>query len=215
MFVGVYGGACGLFVMGILTRGLLFSVNSIKKSVELHDRMFNSVIYAVMNFFDTTPIGRVLNAFARHQYAIDAQLADSLMQLLQYTPLCMGAMILCMAVMWQTVGVFGSALFVAAALLIYLGGVEEKLRNMEAVTKSTIFSHLTASLEGLFSIRAYQCQDRFIQLYEEKIDENHKYTFGVMEGKFVFFSLSSAIKLNLQLHSAAITRIHKMSHLFA
>jgi ABC-type bacteriocin/lantibiotic exporter with double-glycine peptidase domain len=183
VFVGAYGGACGLFVLGILTRGILFSINSIKKSVELHNRMFKSVIYAVMNFFDTTPIGRVLNAFARHQYAIDAQLADSLMQLLQYTPLCMGAMILCMAVMWQTVGVFGGAAIVAALIILFLGGTEDKLRNKEAVTKSTIFSHLTATLEGLFSIRAYQCQERFVDLYEEKIDENHKFMFSMMEGK--------------------------------
>ncbi len=145
--------------------------------------MFKSVIYAVMGFFDSTPIGRVLNAFARHQNAIDAQLNDSLMQLLQYLPLCMGAIILCIAVMYQTVGVFGGGLIVAGLLLFYMGGTEEKLRNKEAVTKSTIFSHLTATLEGLFSIRAYQCQDRFIELYNEKIDENHKYMFGMMEGK--------------------------------
>ena len=97
--------------------------------------MFKSVIYAVMNFFDTTPLGRVLNAFARHQYAVDAQLADSLMQLLQYTPLCLGAMILCVSVMYQTVGVFGGGLIVATIIILYVGNVEEKLRNKEAVTK--------------------------------------------------------------------------------
>jgi ATP-binding cassette subfamily C (CFTR/MRP) protein 1/ATP-binding cassette subfamily C (CFTR/MRP) protein 2 len=184
VFVGVYGGAVGLFVLGVLLRGVLFSIISIRKSVELHNRMFKSVIYAVMNFFDTTPIGRVLNAFARHQYAVDAQLADSLMQLLQYFPLVMGAIILCISVMWQTVGVFGGAAIVAASLLTFLGNTEEKLRNKEAVTKSTIFSHLTATLEGLFSIRAYQCQERFIGLYEEKIDENHNFMFSMMEGMY-------------------------------
>jgi ATP-binding cassette subfamily C (CFTR/MRP) protein 1/ATP-binding cassette subfamily C (CFTR/MRP) protein 2 len=187
VFVGAYGGAVIVFVVGVLLRGVLFSVNSIHKSVELHNRMFKSVIYAVMNFFDTTPIGRVLNAFARHQYAIDAQLADSLMQLLQYMPLCMGAAILCIVVMWPTVGVFGGTVIVAGLLLLFLGGTEEKLRNKEAVTKSTIFSHLTATLEGLFSIRAYQVQERFIDLYEEKIDENHKFMFGMMEGMLKYF----------------------------
>jgi ABC-type multidrug transport system fused ATPase/permease subunit len=122
-----------------------------------------------MAFFDSTPIGRILNAFARHQYAIDAQMTDSLMQLLQYTPLTLGAMILCMSVMYPTVGVFGSALIIAALILFYLGDVETKLRNKDALSKSTIFSHLTATLEGLFSIRAYQCEKRFIELYNQKI----------------------------------------------
>lgn len=181
--MGVYGGAVVLFTVGILTRGIVFSVASIKKSHQLHNKMFKSVIFARMSFFDSTPIGRILNAFARHQYAVDAQLADYLMQLLQYLPLCMGAMILCMAVMYQTVGVFGGALLVGIVIIFFLGNVENKLRNQDAITKSTIFSHLTATLEGLFSIRAYQSEQRFIDLNSEKIDENHKYLYGMMEVK--------------------------------
>ena len=40
VFVGVYGGSVGLFIIGILTRGVLFSYNSIRKSVDLHNKMF-------------------------------------------------------------------------------------------------------------------------------------------------------------------------------
>ena len=183
MFVGAYGGAVCLFTIAVLTRGILFAMNSIKKSIELHNKMFKSVVYAKMSFFDSTPIGRILNAFARHQYAVDAQLADSLMQALQYTPLCLGAIILVISVMWQTVGVFGGALVVGMVILLFAGNSEEKLRNQDSITKSTIFSHLTASLEGLFSIRAFQCETRFIDLYKDKIDQNHKYTFGMKEHK--------------------------------
>ena len=190
VFVGTYGGACCLFIIGVLARGITFSYNSIKKSVSLHNKMFKSVIYARMAFFDSTPIGRILNAFARHQYAIDAQLSDSLMQLLQYSPLCLGAMILIMAVMYPTIGVFGSALIILIIILVFVGNTEDKLRNQDALTKSTIFSHLTATLEGLFSIRAFECQPRFINLYKEKIDQNHKYLFGMMELRcFVAFYL--------------------------
>lgn len=183
VFVGAYGAAVCLFIIGVLTRGILFAFNSIKKSIEFHNKMFKTVIYARMAFFDSTPIGRILNAFARHQYAIDAQMADSLMQMLQYTPLTMGAMILIMSVMYQTCGVFGGALIIAIIILFFLGNVEAKLRNHDALSKSTIFSHLTATLEGLFSIRAYQCESRFIDLYNEKIDNNHTFLFAMMEVK--------------------------------
>lgn len=166
-----------------MTRGVLFAFNTIKKSIDLHDKMFISVIYACKYFFDSTPLGRVLNAFARHQYAIDVQLADSLMQILQYLPLTMGAMILIMAVMYETVGVFGGAILFSAIILLYVGNAEAELRNQEALSKSSIFSHLTATLEGLFSIRAYECQERFVKLYTGKLDENHKYEYAMAEGK--------------------------------
>ena len=125
-FVGIYGGAIGLFTIGILARGCIFSLNSIKKSIVMHNKMFKSVIYAKMSFFDTTPIGRILNAFARHQYAVDAQLADSLMQFLQYLPLCLGAIILIMAVMYQTIGVFAAALLILIVILLFVGRNDEK-----------------------------------------------------------------------------------------
>jgi len=85
--------------------------------------------------------------------------------------------------MWPTVGVFGGALIVGILVLLFAGNSEEKIRNRDAITKSAIFSHLTASLEGLISIRAFQCETRFIDLFKEKIDQNHKYTFAMMELK--------------------------------
>ena len=55
MFVGIYGGACALFVIGILARGIVFSISAIKKSVDLHNKMFRTVIFARMSFFNATP----------------------------------------------------------------------------------------------------------------------------------------------------------------
>lgn len=183
IFEGVYGGATALFIIGVLTRGILFFYNSIKKPEELHNKMFKSVIYAKMCFFDNTPIGRILNAFSQHQYSVDARLTESGVQALQHIPLCLGAMILVMSVMYQTVGVFGGALIIGIGILWFAGKSEEKMRNKDAITKSSIFSHLTASLEGLFSIRAFQYEERFIDLYKDKIDQNHKFMLSMMQIK--------------------------------
>ena len=84
-----------------------------------------------------------------------------------------------MSIMVETCGVFASALFVGIAIMLYLGKSDEKLRNRDAVTKSFIFSHLTASLEGVVSIRAFESEARFIELYKEKIDQNNKYLYGL------------------------------------
>ncbi|CAF0979635.1 unnamed protein product [Brachionus calyciflorus] len=44
--VGVYGGAIGLFIIGVLKKGIYFALNSIKKSHYLHKKMFESVVFA-------------------------------------------------------------------------------------------------------------------------------------------------------------------------
>jgi ABC-type bacteriocin/lantibiotic exporter with double-glycine peptidase domain len=183
VFISVFAGIITLILIIFFLRGVVFTLIVIAKATDLHNRMFKSVVYACMNFFDTTPIGRVLNAFSRHQYAIDVTVSDSLFQMLLFLPVTAGAIVLIVVNMYETIGVFGGAAIIAALILLFLGRVEGRLKNREAVTRSTIFSHLTATLEGLFSIRAYQCQERFVVTYREKIDENHKYQFSMMEGK--------------------------------
>ena len=169
VFVSSYGASIVVFLVGVLVRGLLFAVASIRKTTELHNKMFKCVIYARMSFFDSTPIGRVLNAFARHQFTIDAHLTESLFQFLQYAPVVLAAVVLMMIIMYPTIGIFAGVAIFVTIMLVFLGTVEARLRNHDALTKSATFGHLTASLEGLFSIRAYQCEKRFIELFKSKI----------------------------------------------
>lgn len=184
-FIVVYSIAVVLFTIGVFARGIVFCINSMRKSLVLHKELLESVLHARMRFFDTTPIGRVLSVFARHQYAFDFQLTESLMQLLQFLPLCLGAILICMCVMYQTVGVFGSAAFICALVLLFVRGAEQKLMNKESVTKSAIPIHLTTSIEGLYSIRAYQAETRFVDEFCRRIDENHKYAYALMEGNVI------------------------------
>lgn len=41
----------------------------------MHDRMFNAVMRSPMLFFETTPLGTILNRFSRDVYVIDEVLA--------------------------------------------------------------------------------------------------------------------------------------------
>ena len=43
----------------------------------LHDKMLMNVIYLPQSFFDTTPLGRILNRFSKDQYTVDEVLPRS------------------------------------------------------------------------------------------------------------------------------------------
>jgi ABC-type multidrug transport system fused ATPase/permease subunit len=57
---------CTFWIM-LLCRDTVFSMWAIKASTNLHNQLFTRVLNAPMLFFLRTPVGDVLNAFARDQ----------------------------------------------------------------------------------------------------------------------------------------------------
>ncbi|KAI9103116.1 P-loop containing nucleoside triphosphate hydrolase protein [Phlyctochytrium arcticum] len=180
VYLGVYGAATVAFATGVLTRGLLFAFISTKKATELHDNIFGAVIRAPMSFFDSTPLGRVLSAFSKHQLHTDDTLPDAAMQGLQYAPLGLGALILCAVVVpWNWAPCIGLVI-IGGIVLKFSTAAETKTKGLEAITKPPIFNHLTATLEGLFSIRAYHAEKRFDDMNLERLDDNHAAMLAAM-----------------------------------
>ncbi|KAJ3300225.1 Multidrug resistance-associated protein 1 [Borealophlyctis nickersoniae] len=180
VYLGVYGALTVAFATAVLGRGLFLTFATTRKAKDLHDNIFNAIIKAPMSFFDATPLGRILSAFSKHQLHVDDTLGDAAMQGLQYAPLGLGALLLCaILVKWNWAPIIA---------LIFLGGViikvstpaEEKTKALEAITKPPIYAHLTATLEGLFSIRCYHAEKRFDDMNLVKLDTNHAAMLAAM-----------------------------------
>jgi len=53
---------------------LLASLRQVRAAGNLHEYMLTNVLKAPMSFFDTTPIGRIVNRFARDVETVDSLL---------------------------------------------------------------------------------------------------------------------------------------------
>ncbi|KAJ9063153.1 hypothetical protein DSO57_1002887 [Entomophthora muscae] len=75
------------------------------------------------------------------------------------------------------------------SLCYFTAPAKTKLKQMEAVSKPPIYAHLTASLEGLFSIHAYHAQARFDKINLDLLDCNHQslYTLQAMKMWIAFY----------------------------
>ena len=197
VYIGVYAGCTVVFVLGVFTRGWWFSRMTDAKASTLHDAVFRSIMRAPMSFFDSTPLARILSAFSKHQLHVDDTLPDALLQALQYAPLGLGALVLCAVIVpWNWAPIIG--LVALAGLVVYLSSpAENKTKSLEAITKPPVFAHVTATLEGLFSIRAYHAQKRFDDMNLQKLDTNH-------EALFAMVLVKSWIALNLDLLSSLV-----------
>ena len=77
-YLGIYAGI-GLFqVTFILFASFTLALAGIFASRTLHTGMLKNILRSPMSFFDTTPLGRILNRFSKDIYTIDEVIPLSL-----------------------------------------------------------------------------------------------------------------------------------------
>ncbi|XP_061083740.1 ATP-binding cassette sub-family C member 2-like [Conger conger] len=174
MRVGVFG-ALGV-AQGILVflATLFMADGAIAASRIMHTRLLSNVLRAPMLFFDTTPLGRVVNRFAKDMFTVDEAIPMSFRSWL----MCLLGVIFTMFVICLATPIF-TAVIVPLAVIYYFVqrfyvATSRQLRRLDSVSRSPIYSHFSETISGLSVIRAYGHQDRFLRHNETTIDENLK-----------------------------------------
>ena len=52
----------------------MITIGTLKASVTLHQEMLERIVSSTMAFFDTTPVGRIINRFSKDMDDVDAMI---------------------------------------------------------------------------------------------------------------------------------------------
>ncbi|TFY77333.1 hypothetical protein EWM64_g6678 [Hericium alpestre] len=185
-YMGIYallgiGQALTAFMMGIVFALIIFSA-----SQRLHRDAIGRVMHAPMSFFETTPVGRIMNRFSKDVDTIDNMLADAFRMFLSTLSGIVGAVILIAIVLpWFLIAVFVVAIMYALSAAFYRASARE-LKRLDAILRSSLYSHFSESLSGLATIRAYGETDRFFQENRDRVDiENRAYWLTVTNQRWL------------------------------
>ncbi|XP_022899785.2 ATP-binding cassette sub-family C member 4-like isoform X1 [Onthophagus taurus] len=140
------------------TRSLLFFKICMRASKRLHDWMFSNLLQATMRFFDTNPSGRILNRFSKDMGAIDETLPRAMLDAIQIFMVMSGILIMVwIFVPWVVVpSVLLGSLFLFLRI-VYLRTAQD-LKRLEGTSRAPVFSHVSASLSGITTIRSSKAQ---------------------------------------------------------
>jgi len=146
-------------------------------SKSLHRRAITSVMHAPMSFFETTPLGRIMNRFSKDIDTIDNTVSDSLEMFLLSTANIGGAFVLISTVIpWFLVAV-GVTVGVYCALALYYRASARELNRLDAILRSSLYAHFSESLTGLATIRAYGETERFQRESEDRMNIENRFVF--------------------------------------
>nr|APD26508.1 ATP-binding cassette transporter subfamily C member 1 X1 protein [Brachionus koreanus] len=159
---------------------LISVIMIMNSSRNLHKNMLESVMHSTMHFFESTPIGRILNRFSK-----------DIINLEFIIPVAFRDLVYCIfeLITIAFVITFSTPLFLAVLIPIFFIYIfiqrfyvasSSKLKRLDATTRSPIYSHFGETLNGLSTINAYNAQSRFTNLLEKKINENNSFFYPSM-----------------------------------
>ena len=171
--LGIYFALCMGSIMLVVSESLVqWLLCSISGSKILHQSMLESVLRAPMQFFETTPIGRILNRFSNDIYRIDAIMFRVLDSFFSTSIKVLFTIIVIVFSTWQFIFFVIPLGFVYRYFQKYYLASSRELRRLDSVSRSPIFSHFEETLRGVATIRAYSQIRRFIFLNQYNTDKN-------------------------------------------
>ncbi|KAI8881658.1 P-loop containing nucleoside triphosphate hydrolase protein, partial [Backusella circina FSU 941] len=164
------------FIALILTslRSFVLFSGSLKASKHIHDQMLETILFAKVRFFDVTPIGRIINRFSFDMETIDQALIPNISFFLFYftSTLCILLVISKITPIFIIPGTLIAPLFFIVCSY-YLRSSRD-LKRLHSVTRSPIYSQFNESMNGAMTIRAFGCQQRFLEENYVNLDNNNR-----------------------------------------
>uniref|UniRef100_A0A8C7JN64 Multidrug resistance-associated protein 4 n=1 Tax=Oncorhynchus kisutch TaxID=8019 RepID=A0A8C7JN64_ONCKI len=138
----------------------------VKAAQSLHNRMFNSILRTPVRFFDVNPIGRVLNRFSKDIGQLDAALPWTFVDFIQIFLQIIGVVAVAASVIPWILIPLVPLVIVFLFLRRYFLQTSRDVKRLESTTRSPVFSHLSSSLQGLWTIRAFRAEERFQNTFD-------------------------------------------------
>lgn len=193
-YISVYTGLIIASIILTLSRGILFMKISMSASKHLHNTMFRCLLRAPMSFFDTNPSGRILNRFSKDMGAVDELLPKVFLETLQIFFMMLGILGMVFIVSpWMIVPAIFLGLIFWYARVVYLTSAQD-IKRLEGSTRAPVFSHVSSSLYGLPTIRAFKAQELIVQEFDS-LQDQHTGTW------FIFGATSESLGFYLDIIS--------------
>ncbi|XP_074651922.1 multidrug resistance-associated protein 1-like isoform X2 [Tubulanus polymorphus] len=190
LYLGVYGGLGAGQAAFVLVYAMGTAYCTVLASKTLHLNMLKNILRSPMSFFDTTPIGRIVNRFSRDIETIDNLLPQVFRQFLTTLFTVISTLIII---------VFSTPLF--ASVIVPLGifyymvqrfyiPTSRQLKRVESTTRSPIYVNFSETITGASTIRAYSRQEAFQLESARRVDKNLIFYFaGIASNRWLGYRL--------------------------
>ncbi|XP_005099201.2 multidrug resistance-associated protein 4 [Aplysia californica] len=188
--IGIFSAIIAVVFLFGLVRALLFFKIAVDASQTLHNQMFARILRSPISFFDNNPVGRILNRFSKDVGHMDDLLPVTFFDFIQCSLLILGIVLVA--------GVVNPYVFIPTVPLgimfvivrRYYLQTSRGIKRLEGTSRSPVFSYLSATLQGLHTVRSMKMEEKFMQEFDNYQDKHS-------EAWFLFLATSRWLAVRL------------------
>lgn len=133
--------------------------------IRLHDAALRGVLGAPLRFFDSTPMGRILNRFARDMEAVDDHLSWNIEQSFKSIAQTVGSLVLILSVLPLILLVVIPALWLYYRVQRDYRRAAREAKRMESIARSPRYAQFKEVVTGLDVIHGYGREEAFMSSF--------------------------------------------------
>eukprot|EP01127_Copromyxa_protea_P010845 TRINITY_DN2685_c0_g3_i1.p1 TRINITY_DN2685_c0_g3~~TRINITY_DN2685_c0_g3_i1.p1 ORF type:complete len:1581 (+),score=418.17 TRINITY_DN2685_c0_g3_i1:533-4744(+) len=171
-YLMVYGVIGLISTVLILIKAFALAQAGINASQQIHDDMLERVLHVPTSYFDTVPLGRIVNRFSSDQNTIDIALPRTLGMAIDTILVAISVLfVIASATPVFLIALISLSFLYRYAQSYYLRSSRE-IQRLASLARSPIFALFSESLTGLSTIRAY---DKSSSLIKENMSRIERY----------------------------------------
>lgn len=164
--VGIYAGSVAVVVLLTIMRAYFFFMAVLKSSEKLHNNMTTAILKAPVLFFDSNPVGMILNRFSKDIGCLDEVLPQTFLFAIQMVLFVLTAALLPLVANAWLAAVVVPIILLYVYIARYFMRTSRELKRLESISRSPVLSQISETLDGLDTIRSRGRQQEFAeQLY--------------------------------------------------
>ncbi|KAK5801853.1 ABC transporter type 1, transmembrane domain-containing protein [Linnemannia elongata] len=175
--IGYYMGIYTVLV--VIFMGLIFCASykiivmaCVQAADRLHSKLLTSILRMPMNFFDTTPIGRILNRFSSDIFSIDEMICWTFFDMFLFGASVIGSLVVIATTTPVFLAIVPPVFATYVLVMSYYIAASRAFKRIESVARSPMYQHFSETLYGVSTIRVVGCSQRFIDENASRSDDS-------------------------------------------
>ena len=179
-YVGIYAGLSLGGALFILLRAVVVSLATVKAGRRVHGKALVGLLGAPTRFFDSTPVGRIINRFSNDQQVVDIQLRYSTSGLFLCVFSILGVLCIIIFATPYIAACLVPMFWLYNRIAFYYRQSSRELQRLDSISKSPVYQSFSEVLAGATTIRAFgpALARRFEEKNAAMLDRNIRCSFA-------------------------------------